>query len=114
MRIRPPARIAAFACLGIALGMAALALRETPPEPAPRQVTVHGDEEPDPLQARLRACREAGQAAASDPECLAAWEENRRRFLGQRREPALDDQPGKSTEPVPIAPEEPGATSQEQ
>lgn len=118
MRIRPSARIAAFACLGIALGMAALALRDVPPKPAPRQLIVHGDEAPDPLQARLRACREAGQAAASDPKCLAVWYENRRRFLGQRRseppEPEPDDQPGKSTEPVPIAPEEPSATSQEQ
>jgi len=115
MRIRPPARIAAFACLGIALGMAALALRDAPPEPAPRPVRIHEEGDVDPLRARLLACREAGQAAASDLECLRVWDENRRRFLGHRNpEPDLDQQPGKSTEPVPIAPEESGARNQEQ
>jgi len=118
MRIRPPARIAAFACLGIALGMAALALRDAPPEPAPRPARIHAEGSVDPLRARLLACRQAGQAAASDPECLRAWDENRHRFLGHRDpelpEPGIDQQPGKSTEPVPISPEESGATSQEQ
>ncbi len=118
MRIRPPARIAAFACLGIALGMAALALRDAPPEPAPRPAQIREASGDDPLRARLLACRQAGQAAASDPECLAAWDANRRRFLGHRDpeppEPDLDQQPGKSTEPVPIAPEESGARNQEQ
>ncbi len=120
MRIRPPARIAAFACLGIALGMAALALRDTPPGTSVRSPQARSETEAqaDPLQARLLACRQEGAAAASDPKCLRAWEENRRHFLLQREpeppEPEPGDQPGKSTEPVPIAPEDSGATSQEQ
>jgi conjugative transfer region protein TrbK len=35
----------------------------------------------DPLQADLFRCQALGQAGASDPRCLAAWAESRRRFL---------------------------------
>lgn len=85
MRIPPLARIAAFACLGIALGMAAAALRTPPPAIAGRMTEVRMPLQSDPLRARLAACRTAGEAAASDRDCLAAWEANRRRFLGERQ-----------------------------
>lgn len=98
--------------------MAAFALRDAPPAAVPQPARIHERGGVDPLRARLRTCRQAGQAAASDPECLRAWDENRRRFLGHRYpeppEPDGDEQPGKSTEPVPIAPEESGASNQEQ
>lgn len=101
MNLRLPARIGAFACIGVALAMGLLALREEP-KPASSPLTLSTDLPTDPLQAKLRSCQLAGQAAGSDPGCLAAWAENRRRFLGQPRsrpvEPIADDSPGKSSE----------------
>jgi conjugative transfer region protein TrbK len=41
----------------------------------------------DPLGRELARCRAIGLAAADDPDCKAAWAENRRRFFGS---PALD------------------------
>lgn len=37
----------------------------------------------DPLRAALRRCQQLGEAATSDPACLAAWTESRDRFLGR-------------------------------
>jgi conjugative transfer region protein TrbK len=83
MNLRLPARIGTLACFGIALAMGLLALRDepTPVAPPPARAT---DAPKDPLLDKLRDCQLAGQAAGSDPGCLAAWAENRRRFLGQR------------------------------
>lgn len=36
----------------------------------------------DSLHATLLHCAELGEAAVHDSDCLAAWAENRRRFLG--------------------------------
>ncbi|MBN9306965.1 MAG: hypothetical protein BGO82_05320 [Devosia sp. 67-54] len=36
----------------------------------------------DSLHATLLHCAEVGEAAIHDSDCLAAWAENRRRFLG--------------------------------
>ena len=36
----------------------------------------------DSLHATLLHCAEIGEAAIHDSDCLAAWAENRRRFLG--------------------------------
>ena len=41
--------------------------------------------EADPLRAEQRRCQELGEAAASDPDCLAVWAETRDRFLGRDR-----------------------------
>lgn len=116
MNIRLPARIGAFACLGVALAMGLLALRGEP-EPSLPPATLSTDLPTDPLQAILRSCQLAGQAAGSDPGCLAAWAENRRRFLGHGRSRAAEpvtDLPGKSTEPAALANEANASTHQEQ
>jgi conjugative transfer region protein TrbK len=117
MNIRLPARIGAFACLGVALAMGLLALRGDP-KPASPPVTLSTDLPTDPLQAKLRSCQLAGQAAGSDPGCLAAWAENRQRFLGQRRtQPAErepSDAPGKSSEPAIVANDATATFQQEQ
>jgi conjugative transfer region protein TrbK len=42
----------------------------------------------DPLRAEQRRCQELGEAAASDPDCLAVWAETRDRFLGRERDRA--------------------------
>jgi conjugative transfer region protein TrbK len=36
----------------------------------------------DPLRDTLARCQGLGEAATSNNDCLAAWAENRRRFLG--------------------------------
>ena len=117
MSIRLYARIGAFACLGIALALGALALREAP-KPAPPSLTTSTDLPTDPLQTKLRSCQLAGQAAGSDPGCLAAWAENRQRFLGQPQdrhvEPVADAIPGKASEPAGIASEATAYTDKEQ
>ena len=41
--------------------------------------------ETDPLRAEQRRGQEVGEAAASDPGCLAIWAETRDRFLGRDR-----------------------------
>jgi len=96
--------------------MGLLALRDEP-KPSSPPVTLSTDLPTDPLQAKLRSCQLAGQAAGSDPGCLAAWAENRRRFLGQRSrlvEPAADYAPGKSSEPASLVDEAIANTQQEQ
>ncbi|MER8372332.1 putative entry exclusion protein TrbK-alt [Mesorhizobium sp. M1406] len=35
----------------------------------------------DPLRATLQRCQRIGEAATRDVDCLAAWDQNRRRFL---------------------------------
>ena len=42
----------------------------------------------DPLREGLRRCQRLGEAAASDPDCIAAWAESRDRFLGRDRSEA--------------------------
>jgi conjugative transfer region protein TrbK len=72
----------------IAIGLAVLAivlaaLMATPAPsvpPAPRNVAPAGAAAaPD---AALARCQALGEAGARDPQCLAAWAANRRRFLG--------------------------------
>jgi conjugative transfer region protein TrbK len=42
----------------------------------------------DPLRVELRRCQALGEAGAREPACLAAWAENRRRFLSPGPRPA--------------------------
>ncbi len=37
----------------------------------------------DPLRNSLRRCQRLGEAAVSNPDCLATWAESRDRFLGR-------------------------------
>ncbi|WP_083942957.1 putative entry exclusion protein TrbK-alt [Sphingomonas soli] len=117
MNIRLPARIGACACLGVALAMGLLAFREEP-KPASPPATLSTDLPTDPLQAKLRSCQLAGQAAGSDPGCLAAWAENRRRFFGlrpdQEAELAQSEAPAKSSEPTIVANDADPSFQQEQ
>jgi conjugative transfer region protein TrbK len=107
MNFRLPARIGAFAALGVAIAMAALALRDTPqageaPQSPPEAATAA-----DPLKARLQRCQQAGEAAGSDPDCLAAWAENRRRFLGLDRARPAGPTPSRAMDDVAASPAPP-------
>ncbi len=52
----------------------------------------------DPLQAEFARCQGLGEAGAHDPACLAAWAENRRRFLAPDRRPVA---PNPDVVPMP-------------
>src|SRR3546814_3630648 len=60
------------------------------PEPASEVPAVVADPSATtgPLLIELRRCQSLGQVGASDPDCLRAWAENRRRFLAPGARPA--------------------------
>jgi conjugative transfer region protein TrbK len=76
------ARLAAVIAIAVAITAAALhlALEENSTE---AKLSPAAAETPrsNPLRETLRRCQQIGEAAARDPECLAAWDKNRRRFL---------------------------------
>ncbi|PQZ47223.1 conjugal transfer protein TrbK [Ochrobactrum sp. MYb15] len=63
-------------------------------EPAQNRPAPSLQPSADPLRQSLRDCQRLGEAAASDPDCLATWAENRDRFLGQTPVPAAPHQNG--------------------
>lgn len=83
------ARIGAVIFIAIAITMTAIEMSRAP-EPArdePAAVAATSATA-DPLLIELRRCQSLGQAGASDADCLRAWAENRRRFLGDSARPA--------------------------
>ncbi|ALG90025.1 MULTISPECIES: putative entry exclusion protein TrbK-alt [Actibacterium] len=78
------ARIAAIVFVAIAITAALVEMGRDKAGQAVRP-TVLVAPEPDPLRAEQRRCQELGEAAASDPDCLAVWAETRDRFLGRDR-----------------------------
>jgi conjugative transfer region protein TrbK len=76
----------AIVCAAIALLAMALAIARKPVAPVsfasgpdPRIVST------DPLAPELHRCKLLGEAAERDNACLAVWDHNRRRFLGEER-----------------------------
>ena len=82
------ARIGAIVFVAIAITMTAIELARAP-EPM-REAAAPVAETPatDPLLIELRRCQSLGASGASDPDCLRAWAENRRRFLAPGARPA--------------------------
>lgn len=77
------ARLVAVIAIAVAISAAAVHLTRddgsagalvTPPRAAETPRT-------NPLRETLRRCQQMGEAATRDPDCLTAWDENRRRFL---------------------------------
>ena len=95
-----PWRVAAMVLLGIVLAALAawMAGKDERSFDAPSAPVVVPSA--DPLVAEMRRCQALGEAGGRDPACLAAWAENRRRFLGldPRPEAALDPQATPATE----------------
>ncbi|UBS33802.1 putative entry exclusion protein TrbK-alt [Altererythrobacter sp. N1] len=82
MDIKLFARIAAIALAAVAITLGLLRMREPPPPP-PDPATIAKYVPPvDPLRGELRRCQAIGVDAASDRDCMRAWAQNRRRFLG--------------------------------
>lgn len=78
------ARIAAIVFVAIAITAALLEMGRDEAGQATRPAVLPVPEA-DPLRAEQRRCQELGEAAASDPGCLAVWAETRDRFLGRDR-----------------------------
>lgn len=82
------ARIGAVIFIAIAITMTAIEMSRAP-EPAREAPAAVVDPlaTADSLLIELRRCQSLGQAGASDPDCLRAWAENRRRFLAPGARP---------------------------
>ncbi|WP_127562697.1 putative entry exclusion protein TrbK-alt [Nioella ostreopsis] len=78
------ARIAAIVIVAIAITAALVEMGRDEAGQAVRPAPLMP--ETDPLRAEQRRCQELGEAAASDPDCLAVWAETRDRFLGRDRD----------------------------
>ncbi|MBN9885702.1 MULTISPECIES: putative entry exclusion protein TrbK-alt [Salipiger] len=87
------ARIVAIVFVAIAI--TATVIEVTREEGAAPASTAPALQPPaDPLRATLRRCQQFGEAAASNEVCLAAWAENRDRFLGRTPAPEAPQRPG--------------------
>jgi conjugative transfer region protein TrbK len=77
------ARIGAVGFVALALTVTVVSAKRGPaPEAADPLSGAPSDvARTDPLATELARCQAMGQAGASDPDCLRAWAENRRRFL---------------------------------
>ncbi|WP_417603754.1 putative entry exclusion protein TrbK-alt [Primorskyibacter flagellatus] len=78
------ARIAAIVFVAIAITAALVEMGRDEAGQAARPAPLVAPEV-DPLRAEQRRCQELGEAAVSDPDCLAVWAETRDRFLGRDR-----------------------------
>jgi len=82
-------RSAAIAAAAAVTGIAALVVLADPAPQAPRYKVGENQDGPapvtaDPLRAELARCRSL-PADTDDAACRAAWEVNRRRFMGESR-----------------------------
>ncbi|MBB3871230.1 putative entry exclusion protein TrbK-alt [Brevundimonas mediterranea] len=84
------ARLAAVVFVAFALTATAIELTRQDDAPPPRSVVTPPAEAAvaDPLRVDLIRCQALGEAATSDPACMRAWAENRRRFLAPGARPA--------------------------
>jgi len=84
-----PKKLIALILVGVILAAAAAWMamqdRATSGQVGPPQAAAAAD----PLQAEFTRCQALGEAGAHDSECLAAWAENRRRFLAPDRRPSI-------------------------
>jgi conjugative transfer region protein TrbK len=89
-----PWRVAAMVLLGIVLAALAAWMAAKDDRAVELPATPVATPSADPLVAEMRRCQALGEAGGRDPACLAAWAENRRRFLGvdPRPEAPLDPQ----------------------
>jgi conjugative transfer region protein TrbK len=97
------ARIGAVCFVAFALTVSVLSARRGPAHEAvdPLPAGAPDVAVTDPLMAELSHCQAIGQAGASDPDCLRAWAQNRRRFLTLDAQPQAPTPAGET--PVPSA-----------
>ena len=107
-------RAAALAAAGAATGFLILFVISDPGPPAARYTVGESTAKaaaanPDPLRAELTRCRML-PAQADDVRCRAAWEVNRRRFMGESRSYVVPVEP-QPIEPAPESVARSGATA---
>lgn len=76
------ARLGPVVFIATALTVTAIDMARKDEPPAPRPAPAL-QPSADPLRESLRRCQQLGEAAVSDPDCLATWAESRDRFLGR-------------------------------
>ena len=75
-------QIGAIVCVTVAITVALLGLGTKDSAPTDAVLATPAlSAEPDPMARELLHCQMIGEAGARDTACLAAWAENRRRFL---------------------------------
>lgn len=76
------ARIGAVAFVAVAITATAIQMRDAPAQAPDKAVAAARAAGADPLRSELARCQSLGQDGARDADCLRAWSESRRRFLG--------------------------------
>lgn len=77
-------RFGALAFVGVAIAAAAIGMSRKDEDPPVRILGSDRQAETEAFRQVLRRCRDMGEAATRDPNCLQAWADNRAHFLGQR------------------------------
>lgn len=77
------ARLGAVAFVAVAVTATAIEMTRKDDRQDSQPTQARAVTEPDPLNAELARCSGMGEAGPRDPSCLRAWDENRKRFLGQ-------------------------------
>ncbi len=82
------ARIGASIFVAVAMTATVLELTREPQSPtgSVSEPAASASHHADPARRELRRCQRLGEGATRDTDCLAAWLENRRRFLGSEPE----------------------------
>ncbi|MFG1314581.1 putative entry exclusion protein TrbK-alt [Xanthobacter autotrophicus] len=81
MDTRMFARLGAVVFVAIAITAASIEMTRKGEEPVPPATVRPGGAGPDPMREELHRCALLGEAGGRDPGCLAAWAQNRARFL---------------------------------
>ncbi len=78
------ARIGAIIFVAVAITATMLELAREPKAPTDKvsAPALTSSANTNPARQELRRCQGLGEAATRDADCLAAWSENRQRFLG--------------------------------
>ena len=97
------ARIGAIVFVAVAITATAIEMSRKDDQPEALAGPSRPVASQDPLAAELLRCSEIGEAGTRDPNCLKAWAENRRRFLG-RPAPVSSTSPVAPTTLFPSAP----------
>lgn len=77
------ARIGAVVFVAVAIVATAIEMNRMPDSPDNAPTIARPSLMRDPLDTELARCSGIGEAGSSDPSCLKAWAQARRRFLGQ-------------------------------
>lgn len=78
------ARLGAVVFVALVITATTVELTRKDESPLYRSVETLTKDRVDPLRAALSRCRDIGEAATRDPECIKTWAVNRERFLRPR------------------------------